>query len=72
MPYNTKWVWAVMNAYLPEYNTTIAFNLQDGIGSEFNPQDGNKFLEDFIMINNRHYKLDQIKIEYDEEDILKT
>ncbi|CDW84455.1 UNKNOWN [Stylonychia lemnae] len=68
--YDTKWIWAIMNAYLPEYDMIVAFNFQDGIGSSFNPDDGNKFMEDFVLINGKHYKIDQVQIEYEESNIM--
>ena len=53
--YHTTWYWATTAFYLPD-KRSFSFNFGDGIGSQYETTE--KALEDFVMIDGKHFKLD--------------
>jgi hypothetical protein len=71
--YHTNWFWATVMTYVKEENgrtRTFALNFGDGIGTEYKTKD--KSYEDFVIIDGKHYKLDQTRMNYSADDYTKT
>ena len=68
--YHTTWYWASTATYLPD-GRSFALNMGDGIGIQHdNTKD--KFYEDFVVVDGKHFKLDQTRIEFDPSDYTKV
>ncbi|CDW71221.1 UNKNOWN [Stylonychia lemnae] len=70
--YHTNWFWASFTYHNSQLNKDISINFGDGIGTDYNPSDNQKFYEDFINIEGEMIKLDQTDIEYSEQDMMQT
>lgn len=65
--YHTSWIWASLVTTLPESGEVFALNLIIGFGG-VQPKPEESFSEDFLMLDGKHFKLDQtILIEYSPE-----
>ena len=60
--YNTAWYWANLVFYLPD-GRRFGLNFGDGIG--VNREKNDKAMEDFVIIEGKHYKLDQTESCFD-------
>jgi hypothetical protein len=65
--YHTSWIWGSLMIALPETGEIFALNIIIGFG-KLNHKPEESFSEDFIMLNGKHYKLDQtVLLEYSPE-----
>ena len=67
--YYTAWYWCHLIFYLPD-GRRFGLNLGDGIGVERATND--KAMEDFVVIDGKHFKLDQTNASFNEEDLLQV
>ena len=56
--YQTAWIWSTIVTKLPETGEVFSVNMVQGFGNPSKPME-EKFTEDFMTIDGKHYKLDQ-------------
>ena len=66
--YGVAYYWVLLQGKLKD-GRTFMINIGDGFGSEFHSLD--KASEDFIVVENKYYKLDLLRLDYDPKDYLK-
>ena len=60
--YQTAWIWSTIITTLPETGEIFTLNMALGFGNEQKSME-DKFTEDFMTIDGKHFKLDQTVIQ---------